>query len=195
MRASNGGDLRRVAGCGQPVVDGSADPPALHRRVARPMMAGDQQDDTVAGADRLLERAVDRGPCAVEVQAVQVDDAVGLDRTCAQAFVPAAVERLVRDGDGSRAGFRPSGRRRRCSPLSSGRRLFNGLRRDLLPRERRYRRRDTGPELRFVRAERAHGRPHPSAEGARPGQTRTCRRRCASPPRPRPNMCRRGSAP
>ena len=95
MRASNGGDLRRITGGGQPVVDGSADPPALHRWVARPMMAGDQQHNTVAGADRLLERAVDRGPCAVEIQAVQVDDAVGLDGARAKAPVPASVEGLV----------------------------------------------------------------------------------------------------
>ena len=60
MRAANGGDIRRMARRGEPVVDRRADPAALHRRLARAMVAGDQQDDALATGNRLFEAAVDR---------------------------------------------------------------------------------------------------------------------------------------
>ena len=52
---------------GEPVVDGGADRAALDRRFAGAVVAGDQEKHTVAAADRLIERAVDRRPCRVEV--------------------------------------------------------------------------------------------------------------------------------
>jgi len=102
VRAANGGNPTGVSGSGQPIVNGGADPSALDWRVARPMMPGDQQHDTVAGRDRLLQRLIDRVPGTVEGLAVQIDDAVGLHRPLAQRLVPAAVER------------RPDFGRRRC---------------------------------------------------------------------------------
>ena len=64
---------------GKPVVHGRADFAALHRRVTRTMMAGDQQQNALTAPDRVLESTVDRAPCAVEVHAMQIEHAVGLD--------------------------------------------------------------------------------------------------------------------
>jgi hypothetical protein len=62
VSAPDGSDFVGVArGC-EPVVDRGADPPALHRRVARAMVTGDQEDDALTAADRLLETALDCGP-------------------------------------------------------------------------------------------------------------------------------------
>ena len=80
--------------------------PALDRRLAGPMMAGDEQHDAVAARDRLLERAVDRAPGAVEVHAVKVEDAVGLDSAASAAAGPSC----------RRASFRALARRWRGAP-------------------------------------------------------------------------------
>lgn len=76
----------------KPVVNRGADAPALDGWIAGPMMAGDQQQDAIAGADRPLERAIDRLPGGVEGHAVEVEHAVRLDRAAAKPLVPAAVE-------------------------------------------------------------------------------------------------------
>jgi len=65
MSATNGRDLARVArGC-EPIVNGGADSTALDRRIAWPVMAGDEHDHALAGCDRLLETPVDRPPSAI----------------------------------------------------------------------------------------------------------------------------------
>src|SRR6185369_16111623 len=92
VRAADGGDARRVARGGEPVVDGGANAAPCDRRIAGPVVPGDQQQDAVAGRDRALERPVDRPPCGVERQAVQVEQPVRLDRPAAQTLIPAAVE-------------------------------------------------------------------------------------------------------
>ena len=81
MRSADRGNARGVAGHGQPVVHRGADLASLDRRLTRPVVAGDEKDEPVACIFRPLEGKVDRPPCAVESVAVQVDDAVGLDRT------------------------------------------------------------------------------------------------------------------
>ena len=65
-------------------------------------MTGNQQQDPLAINQRLVEGAVDRGPRAFQVMAVQVDDAVGLGRARAQPAIPAGVERIA-DGRPPRA--------------------------------------------------------------------------------------------
>lgn len=75
----------------QPVVDRGADPTALDRRLAAPLMPGNQKHDAISGVDRLLERSVDRFPRPVEVMAVKVERPVGLEVPCPQPPVPAAV--------------------------------------------------------------------------------------------------------
>lgn len=92
VRAANRGDPRGMTGRSQPVVDRSAYPPALHRRLARPLMAGNQEDEPVAGVDRPFERKVDRLPCTIEIVAVQVDHPVGLDRPAPKLPLPAGIE-------------------------------------------------------------------------------------------------------
>jgi len=107
MGSANRCDPGGVAGDSQPVVNRSADPPALNRRFASPMVPGDEQDEAVARIFGALQREVDRSPCAVETVAVEVDDAVWLKRSGAELPVPRPVER--RSGS-RRPGLRPGGR-------------------------------------------------------------------------------------
>ena len=104
MRASHGGDLVGMAGGGEPVVHGGADAAALDWRLARPVMAGDQEQEPITTCDRLFEAAVDRSPCRVEVHAMKVENSVGLDRAASQFLVPTPVERAVTNRGRSRPG-------------------------------------------------------------------------------------------
>jgi len=92
VSASDGGDIRGMARCGEPVVDGGADTPALDRRIAGPVMAGNQEQDPIAGRNRLIEAAVDRLPRAIKVHPVEVEGAIGHNRAAFETTVPAAVE-------------------------------------------------------------------------------------------------------
>jgi hypothetical protein len=93
MRSSNRSDVGGMARCSEPVVDGSPDRAAPDRRLARPLVTGDQKEHAVAARYRLLEGPVNCAPCAVEGQAVQIDDSVRLDAAPAKAPIPACVER------------------------------------------------------------------------------------------------------
>jgi len=97
VSAAHGGDVRGMARGGEPVVDRGADPPALDRRIARPVVTGNQQHHAVAGRYGAFETTVDRLPRAIEVHAVEVEHAVGLDRSALQPPIPATIE--------SRSGF------------------------------------------------------------------------------------------
>ena len=92
VRAAHGGDARSVARGGEPVMDGGADSAPLDRRLAPALMAGNQQQDAVSGGDGLLERSVDRFPGAVEIVAVKVERAIGLDVAGAKTLVPTAIQ-------------------------------------------------------------------------------------------------------
>lgn len=63
------------------------------RWFARAMMAGDEDNQAFPVSDRLLKRAIDCSPSAVQAHSVKVDGPVGNDRTAAKFFVPASVER------------------------------------------------------------------------------------------------------
>ena len=93
MRSANRGNARRMARRAKPIVDCCANPPALDRWFAAPFMACNQQHDAVTGVDRLLQCTVDRLPRPVEVMAVEVERAVGLDIARPQSPIPTAVER------------------------------------------------------------------------------------------------------
>jgi hypothetical protein len=54
VSATDGGNISSMAGGGEPIVDSRADGTAAHRRLARALVAGDQQDKAVASGDRLL---------------------------------------------------------------------------------------------------------------------------------------------
>ena len=79
MGSADGSDARGMAGRRKPVMDRRADTAPLNRRVARPMMPGDEEDYAVAGIDCLLKRAVNHGPGAVEVKPVKIDHPIGRD--------------------------------------------------------------------------------------------------------------------
>ena len=66
---------------GEPVVYRGPDPPALDRWGPRPFMAGDQQQYPVTGVDRAFQGQVDGAPSPVETEAMEIEDAVGLNRT------------------------------------------------------------------------------------------------------------------
>jgi hypothetical protein len=78
MGAANGSDFLSVARRREPIVDGSANAPALDRRSAGTSVAGNQQQHPFAVNERLLQRPVDRLPGTLQVVAVEVDDPVGL---------------------------------------------------------------------------------------------------------------------
>ena len=88
VRAANRGNARRVPRSGKPIVNGRADAAALDRRLARPVMTGNEQDNPVAGVNRLLETAVDGAPRTVERHPVQVEHPIGLGRARAKPPVP-----------------------------------------------------------------------------------------------------------
>src|SRR5207302_528854 len=100
VRAANGGNARRVPRSGKPIVNGRADAAALDRRLARPVMTGNEQDDPVARVNRLLENTVDRSPRGVEGHPVEVEHPIRLGRARAELPVPARVERSPELGTG-----------------------------------------------------------------------------------------------
>lgn len=114
MGAAHRGNLRRMMRCIEPVVNRGAYRSAADRRLARAVMAGDQEHDPLAPRDRLLECAVNRLPGSIEAHPVKVDDAVGFDGAAAQPPVPAAVE--GGPGTATLRRHRPNERRVRCIP-------------------------------------------------------------------------------
>jgi len=175
----------------EPIVNGGPDPPAFDRGIPRPVMAGDEQKDSIAERDRLFKRTIDRPPCLVEAHPVKVEDPVGLDRPAPKAPVPGRIER------GSDVGWADfSNLRRRtdqgCAWGSFLRGLSNfGL--NWLARQRPDGGRHPGPEFGLVRAERTHAPLPPSAAGSAPGPTQTFRRRWRQLPAQRPRRCRNDS--
>jgi len=193
VRAANRGNVTSMTGGRQPVVDRSPDRPAPDRRLARALVAGDQEDDPIAAPHRSLQLTVDRAPGAVEGHSVEVDDPIGLDVAARKALVPASVERSAK------AAARL--RRSRCVARPSW--DIDGLLRTWLSCFRKIfvagqgsdRGRDARPQRRFLRAERAHGPPRPSAAGQRRRRCPTFRRRSGSRRVHCPRRCRTGSAP
>jgi hypothetical protein len=54
VRAPNRGDIRRMTRSREPVMDRRPNPPAFDRRIAWPVMPGDEQQQAVAASDRLF---------------------------------------------------------------------------------------------------------------------------------------------
>ena len=77
----------RMARCRQPVVNRGADAAPLDRRLAGPVMAGDQQHHAFAARDRLLKAAIDGRPRRVEIHPVQIEHAIRLDRSARAVFL------------------------------------------------------------------------------------------------------------
>ena len=98
MSAADRRDRSGVARRRQPVVDRGPDFPALDRRIARPVVPRDQEYDALAPGDGSLQPAVDRGPGAVEIVAVQIEHSIRLGRAGTKAPVPARVERRSKLG-------------------------------------------------------------------------------------------------
>jgi len=91
VRAPDGSDLAGVTRSGEPVVDGRPDLASLDGRIAGTGVAGDQQDDALSRGDCAIQPAVDRRPCLVEVEAVEVDDSIRIDGAGAKPPVPAGI--------------------------------------------------------------------------------------------------------
>ena len=89
MRAADRSDRMGVArGC-QPAADRSSNAPANQRRIASPLVAGNEQNQPLAPRDCALEAVVDGLPCRIKAVTVEVDDSVGLDAATGEAPVPA----------------------------------------------------------------------------------------------------------
>ena len=80
VRAAHRGDPRSVSRDRQPVVNRGADLASLDRWLAGSMMSGDEQDEPVTGIFGPLQLEIDRPPRTIEIEAVKIDDAVGLER-------------------------------------------------------------------------------------------------------------------
>ena len=195
MGATNGRDTARVSRRRKPVVNGRTDLPALHRRLAGPVMPGDQQQHSVSPRDCSLEPPVDCPPGLVEVHPVKVEDTIRRDRARTQAPVPASIQGGFGAGPprglslARHDGLRGNRSRRVRRPL------LNRRLRVPFARERLDRRRHPRPQRGLLRAERPHGPPRPSATRSGLRRNRTCRPRWRLPRDLRPRTCRTGSAP
>ena len=170
VRPADRRNLRRMAGYCEPVVNRGANPSALDGRVARSMVASDQQHDALVIRDRLIERPVDRRPGRVQAHAMEVEDAIRLQAPASNPLVPTPIEGLVGDRYRFLAGSRLSHRRRTVRLRSHRRRsgLFTNRCGEPLSRKRADRRRYAAPKLGFFRAERAHARLCPWESGSAP---------------------------
>jgi len=95
MRATNGRDTTGVPRRCQPIVHRRADLSALHGRLARAMVAGNQQHYPFLPRNCLLKVAVDRFPRRVEGVAMKVEHAIWFDAAGTKLAIPTAVERLA----------------------------------------------------------------------------------------------------
>jgi len=180
MRPAHRGNRIRVTRRGKPIVHCCADFATLYGWLARAMMASDQQQHTLAAGDCLLKAPVDCRPGSIEIHAVKVEHAIGLNGSAPQLLVPTTVERLV----GDRQGFRARRWRRtsRCRPWPNYDLLkfLGSLSRFYLAREWPDRGRHSRPQLGLFRAESTHAPPCPWGSGSAPRRWPTSRPR--SPP-------------
>jgi hypothetical protein len=112
MRTPHRGDMTGMARMGQPIMHGGADPSSRHRRLAAPFVTGNEQKHAVAGGNRLLQREIDRGPCTIEVVAMEIEHSIGLDAPAAKAPVPAPVKRGLGERARGSSGLHDWSRRR-----------------------------------------------------------------------------------
>ena len=197
MRSSNCSDVLRMPGRCKPVVDGGPDAPSLHGRIAGPMMPGNQKKNALAARNGLLKGTVDRGPGAVEIHAMEIEHPVRLDRAAPELLVPSAVEGLLSDRHSLVECARSRGQAMRFSlwRVWSYSRFLREFRSRGIARQRADRCCDASPQLRLLRAERAHGRPCLSAQGSALGHSPTSLQRSRRPRSPPPNMYRSGWVP
>ena len=90
--AANGGDMRRMPGVGQPVVNRRTNAPAFDWRIAGPVRPGNQQENSIARRHGLIQGSVDGPPSGIEIHAVKIEGPVRLDRAATETLVPTAVE-------------------------------------------------------------------------------------------------------
>ena len=79
MRASDSSDPGGVSGDGQPVVNGRTNFAALNWGRSGPMMSGNQKNNALPGVFCALKGDIDRTPCLVQIEPVEIHDAIGLD--------------------------------------------------------------------------------------------------------------------
>lgn len=91
MGSANCRDPGCVARCREPVVNGGADLATQDRRLARTMMARDEQDEAIAGIACAFQGEIDGPPGAIEAVAVEIHDPVGLERAGAELPVPGPI--------------------------------------------------------------------------------------------------------
>lgn len=151
VRAAHGGNSRGVARGFQPVVNRGPDPATLDWGIAASRMAGDEQDDPLAGCDRQLESDVNCTPRAIQGHPMKVDDAVRPDVARAKPPIPRRIERPhFRCGPRRRRPGRTLERARSGFHTSGVRRFGRGLYR--LPGKRADGRGDPLPQRLLVRA-------------------------------------------
>lgn len=207
MSIAHGRDTAGVAGSSEPVVYGRANPSAHDRRLARPMMARNQQQHPITPSKRLLQRPVDRGPGVIQVHTMKIERAIRLHRPRTQPPLPVAVKQAVH-GCRRLDLHQTRSRRRHAAPHSRrrrhGKRRLRGSGTDRLLRglgsrlsgQRADGRGHPPPEFRFFSGELAHGRfgparPFPWAAGLVPRPWPPSRRPPALHKDPHPRRYRR----
>lgn len=158
-------NARRVAGSRQPIVDSGPDPATFQGWIALSFMPGDQQHDTLATCYGPLQCPVDRQPGAIQAMAVEIEHAIRVDPSGAQAVVPASVERGgLKILNPLRINLRPDrpgepGRRWRwrCGRCRRRRRIPI----DRIAGQRPDGCRNPGPKFSFFRGQAAHGSQRP----------------------------------
>ena len=191
------GDVAGVPRRRQPVMHGSTDLPPLNRGFAGAMVSGDEQDHPVARPNGVIEAPINCAPCPVQTHAVKIDGPVRLDRTAPQLLVPAAIQRPLGDRDrlGSCMSRSPRPGRRVCRRTRLSWLLSWGTGRQIFSRQGPNRSGDAGPEVGFVRAERAHARRPPWGSGSAPRRRPTFHLPSKPPGRRTPRRCRSGWVP
>ena len=190
VRPPNRCDVRRMARCSEPIVDGGANGATPNRRFSPPLVAGDQQNEAVAARHSAVELAIDGPPGAVERQAMEIHRPVGLHVPAPQPLVPATIETGPDRALLRRCVCRLRSQAHRLCCRRSIRRRCRHVRLILVAGKWPDRRGDSRPQGRFLRGERAHAPPRPSAAGHKRRRCRTCRRRSAWLPRHCPRRCR-----
>lgn len=200
MRGPDRGDRFTVARSRQPVMDQTPDAPPPWTSGTRPLpfgpiAPGNQQDNPLTGADRALEKAIDRVPGLIETHSMKVERAIGKDLARSNATFPVTIQIAVPESTSLHQRslrHRAFAARSHCNVV-----VLPGifLRSAAGIAKRANGRSDLLPQRAFVRVELAHGRPRPWGAGSGPGQMPTSSRPEPPPRRPRPRKYRTGSAP
>lgn len=95
VRAADRGDAVGMPGDREPIMDRGANSPSFERRIALPLMAGNQQQNPFSRGNCPFQCPVDFDPGAVKAMPVEIERSIGLHAAGTQPAVPASIQRRV----------------------------------------------------------------------------------------------------